>query len=79
MIVRRVTTDDIVTLARVVDLELEDGDDDENPFTEDTSLKAGRYAMDGNGDVWRREEVVSRVFQEFMDLGPSLNKGRGKR
>lgn len=68
---------DIVTLARIVDLEPEDGDDDEDPFADDENLRPGRYAMDGTGTVWRREDTISAMFQEFMDLKEAL-KGKGK-
>ena len=66
MRVKRLPMAEIVTLARVVILEAEE-DDDEEPFTEDESLKPGTYAMDGDGRIWKLEEVITGLFQELMD------------
>ena len=57
---------EIVTLARLVIIEPEDGDDDDSPFGEE-GLKSGTYAMDGEGRVWRLEEVITDLFQNLMD------------
>ena len=71
MRVTHVPFKEIVTLARIVDLEPEDDDDDDVDFGEE-SIKPGRYAMDGTGTVWRREDTISTMFQEFMDLKEAL-------
>lgn len=78
MKVTHVPQKDIVTLARVVDLESEDEGDDENPFEEGDTVRPGRYAMDGTGTVWRREDTITAMFQEFMDLAEALKPKKGK-
>lgn len=79
MKIRRIPQEDIVTLARVVDLEAEEEDeDDSDPFEGGTSIRPGRYAMDGTGSIWRREDTITSMFQEFMDLGEALKPKRGK-
>ena len=77
MKVRRVPMDDIVTIARVVVLEKEmDEDEEESMFGGEEGLSAGTYAMDGEGRVWKLEDRLTGIFQEFMDVGVSK---RGKR
>ena len=76
MNVTHVPQKEIVTLARIVDLSPEEGEDEEVDFG-DESIKPGRYAMDGTGTVWRREDTISAMFQEFMDLAEGLKPKKG--
>lgn len=67
MKVRRIPLEDIVTLAKIVVLEDEEDEGSENPF--DTGgPPSGTYAMDSVGRVWRWEETISGLFQEFLDI-----------
>ena len=69
----------IVTIARVVDLEPEDGEEDDDSLFSEESVRPGRYAMDGTGTIWRREDTITSMFQEFMDLAEGLKPKKGSK